>query len=66
MMIKFYEPEGNEEIVHLVNSKHIVSIDRFPDDSVKIELDNGRVYETDSSYFSIHDWERLRKLNIEE
>lgn len=63
-MIKFYEPKGNEEIEHTVNTNHIVTIDIFPDDSVKIELDNGRVYETNSSYFSIHDWERLRKLNI--
>lgn len=61
MMIKFYETKGNEEIVHLVNPKHIVSIDKFPDGNVKIELDNGRVYETDNSYFSISDWERLKK-----
>lgn len=65
MMIEFYEGEGNEEIAHLVNPKHIVTIDIFPDDSVKIELDNGRVYETNNSCFSIHDWERLRKLNME-
>ena len=66
MMIKFYEPEENEEIAHLVNTNHIVSVDIFPDDSVKIELDNGRVYETKDHCFSIHDWERLQKLNIEE
>lgn len=66
MMIKFYEPKENEEIAHLVNPKHIVSIDKFPDGSVKIELDNGRVYETNNYWFSIHDWERLQKLNIEE
>lgn len=28
------------------------------------EIDNGRVYETNSHCFSIHDWERLWKLNI--
>lgn len=66
MMIKFYEPIENEEIVHLLNPKHIVTIDIFPDNSVKIELDNGRVYETNDYCFSIHDWERLQKLNIEE
>ena len=66
MMIKFYEPKGNEEIVHLVNTKHIVSIDEFPDGCVKIVLDNGTVYETNSNCFSIYDWERLQKLNIEE
>lgn len=66
MMIEFDGGKGNEETVYLVNQKHIVSIDIFPDDSVKIELDNGRVYETNSYCFSIHDWDRLRKLNIEE
>lgn len=66
MMIKFYEPEENEGIAHLVNTNHIVSVDIFPDDSVKIVLDNGTVYETKNYWFSIHDWERLRKLNIEE
>ena len=66
MMIKFYEPKENEEIVHLVNTKHIVSVDIFPNDDVKIELDNGKVYETNSHCFSIHDLERLRNLNIEE
>lgn len=66
MMIKFYEPEENEGIAHLVNTNHIVSVDIFPDDSVKIVLDNGTVYETKNYWFSIRDWERLRKLNIEE
>lgn len=61
MMIEFYEGEGNEEIDHLVNPKHIVSIDIFPDGSVKIELDNGRAYETKDHWFSIRDWERLKK-----
>lgn len=66
MMIKFYEPKENEEIVHLVNSKHIVSIDIFPNDDVKILLNNGTVYEINSHCFTIGDWERLQKLNIEE
>lgn len=64
MMIEFYEGTGDEEIVHLVNSKHIVSVDIFPNDDVKIELDNGKVYETNSHCFSIHDWGKLQKLNI--
>lgn len=64
MMIEFDGGKGNEENVHLVNPKHIVSIDIFPNDDVKIVLDNGTVYETNSNCFSIYDWERLQKLNI--
>ena len=64
MVIKFYELEENEEIAHLVNTNHIVSVDIFPDDSMKIVLDNGTVYERKNYWISMHDWERLQKLNI--
>lgn len=65
MIIKFYEPKGNDEIVHIVNTNHIVSVDEFPDGCIKIVLDNGTVYETNSHCFSIHDYEKLQKLNVE-
>lgn len=63
MMIKFYETKGNEVTVHQVNPNHIVSIDEFPDDSIKIVLDNGTVYETNSHCFTIYNLEILHTLN---
>lgn len=64
-MIKFCEGTGDEEIIHLVNPKYIVSVDIFPNEDVKIVLNNGTVYETNSIFFSVYDWIKLHKLNIE-
>lgn len=63
MIVKFYESDGNGEIIHQINIYHIVSVDEFPDGRIKIVLDNETVYETNSHFFSIYDYERLQTLN---
>lgn len=63
MIVKFYESDGNGEIIHQINIYHIVSVDEFPDGRIKIVLDNETVYETNSHCFSIYDYERLQTLN---